>query len=270
MNSNLPGSPLHSAVLKDQLAHIQALSQAKDLTEDRNYWGLTAFELAAFLHKKKSVEILSQGKVPQSDYLSQPNVEFTEPERVKNLHFDYLTHPIFANVEVLEDILSHNHLLKQENKIPHNRIWMGIYYSKEIQFGFHPRVSVQWIDSEIGFGVFAEERIMPCSFIGEYTGLVQERQGKHKRESNYCVRYTNWPVGKKVYVIDAERMGNFTRHLNHSDNPNTTLVCASFRGLPRILIISLKEVPQGTQLTFDYGKTFWKQSPQLVKRLLSN
>lgn len=260
---------LHSAVLDDHLAHIKLLSEETEHLESRDRWGLTPLELASFLHKKKSVELLSKGKNSYC-YLSQPNVLFKDPELIKDLHLEYLAQPIFSDVETLEDLLQHNLALKQENRIPYDRVWMGIYYSREIEYGFHPLVSVKWIDPEVSFGVFAEERIMPCSFIGEYTGVVQPRQLKHTRESNYCVRYTAWQMGKKVYVIDSERMGNFTRHINHSDHPNTTLACAYFRGLPRILIISLKEIPEGTQLTFDYGKTFWKQSPKLVKRIFSS
>ena len=267
MNSSLMPS-LHSSILEDRIAQIHLFAEDPELLQIRDRWGFTPLELAQFLHKKKSVEILSKKPVYESYHL-QPNVEFEDLERIKNLHLEYIPQPIFSNYEVLEDILTQNHVLMQENRIPYDRIWMGSYFSTEIEFGIHPPVSVKWIDDEIGFGVFAQEHIMPCSFIGEYTGLVQERQKKHTKESNYCVRYTAWQMGKKIYVVDAERMGNFTRHINHCDQPNTTLACAYFRGLPRILIISLKEISPGTQLTFDYGKTFWKQSPRLVKRLLS-
>jgi SET domain-containing protein len=143
---------------------------------------------------------------------------------------------------------------------------MGVYYDQEIQNGIHPRMTVRWIDEEIGFGLFAAERILPCLYVGEYTGLIQERKTKHIKESNYCVRYTAWPMGKRQYVIDAQNMGNFTRFINHSDSPNISLVCAYWRGLPRLIFISLQEIPKGAQLTFDYGKTFWKQSPGIVKR----
>ena len=204
----------------------------------------------------------------EGNYLVQSNVEFADPERIQQLKLGLLSAPTFADAETFQDILEHNQVLKKMGRIPTDRIWLGIYYRREILEGTHPQVSVRWIDDEIGFGVFAAERILPCTFIGEYTGLVQKRKKRHIHESNYCIRYTAWQVGKKIYVIDAEQMGNFTRHINHSDQPNTTLACAYFQGFPRILILSLCEIPEGKQLTFDYGKTFWKQSPQINKRFL--
>jgi hypothetical protein len=258
-------SLLHLAVLHDRLDCIALLANKTTLCERRNEFGLTPLDLALFLHKQKSAELLSN--VPYSrDFLSQPNIYCEEPERLKSLNLEYLPQPVFDSYEVMEDILMHNLRAKQEDAIPHDRIWMGIYYDKEIQNSSHPPMTVHWIDEGIGFGVFAKERILPCSFVGEYTGVIQRRTRRPVRESNYVFRYTAWKIGKLHYIADAERMGNFTRFINHSDEPNVALVCAYWRGLPRLIFISLKELTEGVQLTFDYGRTYWRQSPYVKLR----
>lgn len=257
-------SLLHLAVRDDQLECISMLGGEKSLLERRNRFGLTPLELALYLHKQKSVSAL-MGASYHCHFLTQPNVAFEKNDHLASLNIEYLAQPIFESLDLLDEILIHTQKAKNDEIISSERIWMGIYYDKEIQQGIHPRMSIRWVDEKIGFGVFAAERILPCSYIGEYTGMIQERKTKHVKESNYCIRYTSWPMGKRQYVIDAENMGNFTRFINHSDTPNISLACTYWRGLPRLIFISLQEIPEGAQLTFDYGKTFWKQLTNAMK-----
>lgn len=257
-------SILHLAVRDDQLDCILLLRNETSLLERRNRFGLTPLELALYLHKQKTAATLT-GKPCRCDFLIQSNVEFEKNDHLESLNIEYLAQPIFESWDPFDEILTHTQKAKNDEIISSERIWMGVYYDKEIQQSLHPRMRVRWINNEIGFGVFAAERILPCSYIGEYTGVIQERKSKHIKESNYCIRYTSWPMGKRQYVIDAENMGNFTRFINHSDTPNISLIGAYWRGLPRLIFLSMKEIPQGTQLAFDYGKTFWKQSPHRTK-----
>jgi uncharacterized protein len=258
-------SLLHLAVRDDQLDCIALLGAERSLLNRRNQFGLTPFELALYLHKQKSASILL-GASRSCDFLAQPRVEFEKNDRLASINIEYLAHPIFESLNRLDEVLACTQKAKNDEIISSERIWMGVYYDKEIQQGIHPCMTVRWIDEEVGFGVFAAERILPCMFVGEYTGLIQERKSKHVRESNYCIRYTSWPMGKRLHVIDAENFGNFTRFINHSDHPNISLVCTYWRGMPRLIFISLKEISDGEQLTFDYGKTFWKQLPHQIKR----
>lgn len=256
-------SILHLAVLDDQLDCVSKLSSNRALLLRRNQFGLTALELAIYLHKQKSASIL-KGSAVCPNFFSQPNVEFEQSPH----NTGFLAQPVFESPQILDEVFTYTAKAKNSGAIPNDRIWMGVYFDQEIQRGIHPGVVVRWVDREIGYGVFASERILPCSFTGEYTGIIQERKPTHANDSNYCFRYTAWPVGKRQYVIDAENMGNFTRFLNHSDDPNTELVCAYWRGMPRLIFLSLKEIPENAQLTFDYGKTFWKQCSYLDKRAL--
>jgi len=253
-------SILHLAVRDDQMDCISLLGQEKSLIERRNCYGMTPLELAQFLHKQRSAALM--GASQRCEFLKQPNVEFEPSDHLVAIDTEYVAHPVFESHDLLDEILAYTRKAKDDEIISSERIWMGVYYDMEIQQGTHPLMSVRWIDQNIGFGVFASERIMPCSYVGEYTGLIQERKPRHVKESNYCIRYTSWQTGKRPHVIDAEKMGNFTRFINHSDQPNVSLVCVYWRGMPRLIFVSLREIPEGGQITFDYGKTFWKQSNQ--------
>ena len=106
----------------------------------------------------------------------------------------------------------------------------------------------------------------PNSYVGEYSGIIQQRSPKELKEKNYCIRYTVWGANKN-FTIDAEQKGNFTRFINHSATPNLGLQSIYWRGIPRMIFVTLKEIPAGAQLTFDYGPLFWKHSAQNPKIL---
>lgn len=211
-------------------------------------------DLALYLYKSKTSRIFSR----------QPNVEFEE--EIGDL--EYLPHPIFESEEALKEILLWTAKALSEGAIDPKRIWMGVYYDHEIEKGLYPRLIVRRIDEEIGFGVFADEQIAPQSFLGEYTGLIRRKKSRHDGESVYTFSYTSWRMGKYPYVISAEWMGNFTRLINHSDEPNVEPICVYRKGMPRIIFISRHEIPKGGQILFDYGKIFWQQVPHLRKRTL--
>jgi hypothetical protein len=175
---------------------------------------------------------------------------------------DFLYQPLFESDEVFNDILSGTKKAKTADKIPPEKIWMGIYFDKEIQEGNHPKVSVRFINDKVGFGVFAEKRITSCAFAGEYRGVIKEVKKKELKDKIHSVRYTVWEMGRRRFVLDAEKKGNFTRFINHSAKPNLSLQSVYWRGVPRMIFVTLKEIQPETQLTFDYGTFFWKECSQ--------
>lgn len=256
-------SLLHLAVLNDCFECASLLSQDRDLLERRNQFGLTPLELALYLHKLKMVKILS-GNEPQRSFTNQPNVLFEEAAP----DLEYLPHPIFESQRAMDEILTRTLKAKQDDAISQDRIWMGVYYDREIQEDLHPKLAVRKINEEIGLGVFAAEKIFPCTYLGEYTGLIRPLNRREDGESVYSFSYTAWRMGRRPYVINAERMGNFTRFINHSDDPSAEAICVYWRGMPRMILISRREIPEGGQIHFDYGETFWKQVSHLAKRPL--
>lgn len=246
---------LHLAVLDNRLDVIQVLKRDPSLKSRRDAYGLSPIELAQFLNRKEALSHLQPlNELPTFPEL--PNLEF----------FEYLTHPVFESQEELEQVLATAAKAKQGDKIPAEKIWMGIYFDKEIRKAIHPPVSIRFVDEEVGFGVFADKKIPACSYVGEYTGLVQERPPKQLKDKRHCLRYTTWE-GKKNFTIDAEQKGNFTRFLNHSSKPNLGVQSIYWRGIPRMIFVSLKEIKEGGQLTFDYGPLFWKEMRKPPKLL---
>jgi hypothetical protein len=142
--------------------------------------------------------------------------------------------------------------------LDHQQRWLGAYFRKEILSQLLPPVCLRWINSNAGWGVFAERDLKPLEFIGEYTGIVRKRK-KADEKNAYCFEY---PVAKEEitsYVIDAERGGNITRFLNHSENPNLSTTLAIVDHLPHIIFYTKHFIPKGTQLCYYYGFDYWKK-----------
>lgn len=240
-------SLLHLAVLQAQDEWVDFLGKAPSLRQKRNNFGLTPLELAQFLYHPSHIVSLG-GSIFAS--------------RIHTFEQVYIPHPIFSSIEIFHEVLHHSKKAKLEDLIPTEKIWMGIYFDKEIQTRSNRRFSIRYIDEEVGFGVFAEQRISPCSFVGEYTGIIKERNKKEIKDKRYVLRYNCWQARGRKFVIDAETHGNHTRFINHSSQPNLVLQSVYWRGIPRMVFVSSKEIAEGAQLTFDYGKSFWKEMNQ--------
>jgi histone-lysine N-methyltransferase SETD2 len=52
--------------------------------------------------------------------------------------------------------------------------------------------------------------------------------------------------------IDASRRGNLARFINHSCDPNCATQKWTVKGRTSIGIFAIKDIPSGTELTFDY------------------
>ncbi len=250
---------LHLAVLTENIDLVKELGKESGLRIRRNSFGLTPLEVAQFLNRKACVQCLRSAAGVASSRKFPLSIDRLAEESVSKL--EYLHHPIFESEAIFEQVLLKTKKAKQNDEIPAEKIWMGIYFDREVQEGMHPAVSIQYIDQEVGFGVFASKRIAPCAYVGEYTGVVQERKKKHLKDKYYCLRC---PVGdgRKNYILNAEEKGNFTRYINHSATPNLVLQSIYWHGLPRMIFVALKEIKEGAQLTFDYGSFFWKECSQ--------
>ena len=233
-------SLLHLAVYQNRPEWIQPLSTISSLASSRNKYGLTPSELGMFLGRNEFK------RPPPEQILVREGVE-------------YLSHLQFESERIFDLILEKSAKAKREDAIAPEKIWMGIYFDREIQTGYQPKVSLRWIGKDVGFGIFAEQRLLGCTFAGEYTGIVREYKKKQAKDNYYCIRYTSWETGSRKFILDAEQKGNFTRYINHSETPNLGLQSVYWRGLPRMIFITLREICKGEQLTFDYGDLFWKE-----------
>lgn len=112
----------------------------------------------------------------------------------------------------------------------------------------------------VGWGVYAQENIPAYAYIGEYTGVVRRRDRRKRLDNNFIFGYT---LGSKEtpLVIDAQKYGNFTRFINHSDSPNIVSRSMIIDGVSRLLFFAPKPIAKGVQLTYDYGPYYWRKRP---------
>lgn len=237
---------LHLAVERDHQRLIDQLATAPTLREKKDKCGLRPLDLARLLKRGEAIFKLESIKE------NRPTVQIPEEGSVQ-----YLPTVAFDHLSDFNRVMETVDKAKKGDLIPTEKIWLGIYFDKEISEGLHPKVSIRFVNEKVGYGVFAEQDIPSCSFVGEYAGIVVQKSPKELMPENYAVRYTVWG-GRKNYAIDAQLSGNFTRYINHSSTGNLNMQSVYWRGISRMIFLSTKEIKKGSQLLFDYGPNFWK------------
>ena len=100
-----------------------------------------------------------------------------------------------------------------------------------------------------GRGVFALKTISKGERVIEYTGerISHEEAGRRypDDDSPHTMLFT---VDRDI-VIDATRIGNSARWINHSCRPN----CESVDDEGRIYIEAVRDIRPGEELTYDYN-----------------
>lgn len=123
---------------------------------------------------------------------------------------------------------------------------------------FYPKLTIDFVHPLVGKGLFADQEIQELTYIGHYAGLLKKRQNRKDRDNLYLFGYQ---VGQKEtpYVIDAEKMGNHTRFLNHSEEPNLRSCSINVGLFSYVLFYTLRKIKKKEQLTYDYGPYFWRK-----------
>lgn len=250
---------LHLAVLDDREDLIEKLIFiSPHLKFSQNAIGMTALELAEFLPRKAIRKKL--GGVEEVPLSLEPYVTVPSSKDRETLSaYTFLSQPVFESTSFFEEVFECTERAKRQDLLPPEKIWMGVYFDEELRKKRHPQVEVRMAHPEVGLGVFAKQKIPSCAFVGEYTGLIERRDPKKIAKSHYFVRYPTFEKRKR-FTINGETQGNFTRLINHSDTPNLALQSIYWRGMMRLIFVALCEIPEGMQLTFDYGKSFWKEA----------
>lgn len=100
--------------------------------------------------------------------------------------------------------------------------------------------------SAAGLGLFADEDIQKGDFVIEYTGEIINRAESDRRGGKYLFELS------KNRVVDGKERGNIARYINHGCRPNCeTEVVGS-----RIFVYARKNIKQGEELSYDYGKEY--------------
>lgn len=175
----------------------------------------------------------------------------------------YLSQNAYADETLREAIHKRCARAERRGRVERERKWLGSYYAKELENQLFPPFEIKWIDPRLGYGVFALSDLPRHAFIGEYTGFVRRKRLFFAKSSDYCFgleTHMGWPG----YVIDAEKGGNMTRFLNHSEKPNLEPIAIFHKGLIRIILRTLRRIQKGEQLTYDYGVDYWRKREDRV------
>ncbi len=174
-----------------------------------------------------------------------------------HLQFTYLPQIAFENNADKEEVLAKGLAKSSSGAIKAEALELGKQFITQIELAYIPSVSVRFIDPQVGHGLFAEEKICKGSYVGEYTGIVRKNDRRYTEPLNhYCYEY---PVPDHIgrsYVIDATQ-GNLTRFINHSFHPNLRPVHVFYEGYYHLIFLALETLSKGTQLSYDYGHSYW-------------
>ena len=125
-------------------------------------------------------------------------------------------------------------------------------------------VSIRFISEDVGYGLFAEEDLEPGTFIGEYSGLVQEgfetppdETGKGAYETDYTWDYPDAWYEDILFEINGLKQGNELRYVNHSFEPNLAVEHTLLDNRWVIFFLTENFIKADTQLTADYGEEYW-------------
>lgn len=200
----------------------------------------------SFDPKQHQINLLHQDKNVVAPYSIDEFEEFAGMQ--------YLSQLAFKNPDVYADVK--NECLKAERtgRVSQRAKWIGARYEKEIYSGYINAVSVQWIDEKIGYGLFAEKKIHDDEYIGQFTGVLREWNWLFSpRLNEYCFRYPLYHMWFKRFTVDAEKWGNETSFINHSNTPNSETLVGYVNHLYHVNVIAIREIEKGEQITYDYG-----------------
>lgn len=100
-----------------------------------------------------------------------------------------------------------------------------------------------------GLGLFAVRRLKRRDYIVAYSGPRIDNEETERREKRGA-RYL-FEISSK-WTIDGSSRRNLGRYVNHSCRPNAEPVLRK----KRLVIIALRTIQAGEEITYDYGKDY--------------
>lgn len=101
--------------------------------------------------------------------------------------------------------------------------------------------------SSTGLGLFAMHDIAKHACIVEYKGRQIKGEEEYTSRSKYL-----FEVHSRL-TIDGRDRSNLARYINHSCKPN----CEPVIYKNRVYIFAIKNIKNGEELVYDYGKEYW-------------
>jgi uncharacterized protein len=214
--------------------------------------------LIFFAKRKKSpCRTTKREALLETKFIENGSKRFSIPALEKRYKFTYLPSIAFENEKSKKEILARGLAEFNSGKILPKALLLGKKYKSKIEASFFPKVQIQWISKWMGYGLFAAEKLKAGSFLGEYTGIVRRNDRRYFEPlNNYCYEY---PVPDSIgrsHVIDATS-GNLSRFINHSFHPNLKPVHVFVDGFFHLILLTIREIERGEQLSYNYGRSYW-------------
>ncbi|KAJ3087306.1 U3 snoRNP protein, partial [Quaeritorhiza haematococci] len=105
------------------------------------------------------------------------------------------------------------------------------------------------------WGLFALEKIDANDMVIEYIGeIIRQKVADHREK-----RYEKMGIGSSYLfridddtIIDATKMGNLARFINHCCDPNCNAKIITVDGHKKIVIYAKRDIEEGEEITYDY------------------
>ena len=127
------------------------------------------------------------------------------------------------------------------------------------------KIVIRFINSKVGFGVFAAEDFPPYSTLNHYAGILMlDREICAKHDSTFSF------TDIKRYSIDAMEAGNWTRFINHGKEKSLRTnsipweVYLEDLGPRVVLTAGVRGIRKGEQILYDYGDSYWEGRKKAV------
>ncbi|MCA9360356.1 SET domain-containing protein-lysine N-methyltransferase [Candidatus Nomurabacteria bacterium] len=105
--------------------------------------------------------------------------------------------------------------------------------------------------SSAGLGLFANQEFKKGDLVIEYTGETITEEEANIRGGRYLFELNN------DWTIDGKGRENVARYINHSCRPNCYPELNEKE--TRVFIYAKRKITPGEELTYDYGKAYFKE-----------
>lgn len=251
-------TPLHKAIIEENLELVAQLKDSNWQDQPDNH-GFKPLELAQLLGRRECQTLLGNVsspflKVQLKDQSSPIHLDLIDFEKIfKIIYRPFL---IFPSYQALEEIIHNCSYLFRFESLMGSDQW-EVSFQAKLSMGVIAKTYIRWIDSIVGYGLYADADLPHKSFVGEYTGVVRQLSKNHPNPNSYCFHYPTRFWSFKYYIIDSLEEGNISRFINHSSRPNLQPLWLLNRGVLHLIFMTNQMIPKGTELTFDYGADYW-------------
>jgi len=129
-------------------------------------------------------------------------------------------------------------------------------YKNELENWTTAPVHLKFVSNQIGFGVFASEKILNGSLLGIYAGVLKRRSDLEN--TLYSFAYMPKQFNIVDLVVDAHQSGNVTRFINDSINNNANVQHIYFEGKWYLVFLASMDINKNQQVLINYGKSYFK------------